>query len=335
MKEEVQVVPFAEKRGRPTGPEIRLMVFQSRGRYPRGTQRLPGAVFHADEKIVFSVVRGDSWHALDPDIPFSEFDWASPNELRLLAALMLCEQLDECRMTLYPIVRFAPFLESEFPIESDEFIAAVRDRLLREVLTPSGFLDSYQSSLQCCAAPYDLVDAENFDFSRLAEFWRSLETPNYVLMRGMYALMKADMLMNHYEFCEEAVNSCFIALDASFSLVLRQLRTEGNANPSSHDAAQWVHRTFDQAFGLPTPAVTEKYFEEFYNQRVMTLHPASRLGDVPYSPNMHDDYCHLRPAIRQLLAFLLSGRHERAYLEAVASRAGIKRPSERVDPNVD
>jgi hypothetical protein len=49
----------------------------------------PNGFFHADEQIAFSVILGDSWRMLDPDIPFSEFDWASPQELRLITSLIL------------------------------------------------------------------------------------------------------------------------------------------------------------------------------------------------------------------------------------------------------
>jgi hypothetical protein len=129
--------------------------------------------------------------------------------------------------------------------------------------------------------------------------------------------MKSDMLCRHYEFSEEAVHALYIALDASFALVIRQLKKEGISNPSAHDAEVWIHEHFNAPFGLPPPDAADKYFGEFYEQRVMTFHPASRFGDLPYSPNMHDDICHLRPWLRQIFAYLLLGRHDPAYVEAV------------------
>ena len=59
---------------------------------PFGAWYVPHGFFHADEEIAFSVVLGESWQMLDPNMQYSEFDWASPpQELRLMASLILCE----------------------------------------------------------------------------------------------------------------------------------------------------------------------------------------------------------------------------------------------------
>ena len=38
--------------------------------------------------------------------------------------------------------------------------------------------------------------------------------------------------------------------------------------------------------GLPADRATDKYFGEFYDQRVMTLHPASRFGAVIFNQTL-------------------------------------------------
>jgi len=152
---------------------------------------------------------------------------------------------------------------------------------------------------------------------RLQEIWDSLAPASYVFLRGMYALMKSDMLARYPEFSEEAIVSLHIALDASFSLVVRRLKQQGVANPSAHDAAVWLHQHFDSQFDLPEPQPTEKYFGEFYDQRVMTMHPGSRFGDLPYAPTTNCDICYLRPQLRRVFAYLLLGHHDPGYLEAV------------------
>jgi hypothetical protein len=129
--------------------------------------------------------------------------------------------------------------------------------------------------------------------------------------------MKSDMLQGYYEFSEEAVHALYIALDASFSLVNRQLQKEGISNPTAHDAQMWVHNHFDAPFGLPRPEASARYFGEFYEQRVMTFHPASRFGDLPYSPNMHDDIYHLRRVLRAVFGYVLLGRHDPGYEASV------------------
>lgn len=125
------------------------------------------------------------------------------------------------------------------------------------------------------------------------------------------------MLSRHHEFWEEAIISVYIALEVSFSLVLRRLELEGCPNPTARDAARWLHRHFDQYFGHKAPDATSGYFEEFYEQRIMTLHPASRFGDLPYAPIMHDDLSHLRRSLREILAYLALGVHSTDFYEDV------------------
>ena len=297
------------------------MVFEPMGKYPRGTWHVPNGFFHADEQIAFSVILGDSWEMLDPNMPFSEFDWASPQELRLIASLMLCEVMDGPCMQLYPIVRFGPILDaSELDLQSSETLAQIRALLLHHAEQPPSIHNEFRR-LASSRTAYNLTDPREFALERQHEFWNALSSPNYVLLRGVYALMKSDMLGQHYEFSEEAIHALYIALDASFSLVTRQLKKEGVSNPTAHDARVWIHEHFNAAFGHPPPDAAEKYFGDFYDQRIMTFHPASRFGDLPYSPNVHCDIHHLRCWLREVFAYILSGRHDPGHEEALREYA--------------
>lgn len=315
--QDIAFLTWEERRYRTAKCEYRVMVFEPKGLYPRGTWQVPNGFFHADEEVAFSVVLGEDWRTFDPDAPFSEFDWASPQELRLLASLLLCEVTDGGRIMLYPVVRFGPLLNvADLDLQSPESVERVRRLLLHYAGQRASIRNDF-SPLRCIRSKYELVDPTNFAFERRLDFWNALASPNYVLLRGVYALIKSDMLSRHDEFSEEAVISLHIALDASFSLVLRQLRREGVSNPTANDAARWLHQHFDASFDLPCPTPEDKYFGEFYEQRIMTLHPASRFGDVPYSPTMHCDMCHLRPCLRSIFAYLLVGQHDPGYVTAV------------------
>jgi hypothetical protein len=127
-------------------------------------------------------------------------------------------------------------------------------------------------------------------------------------MRGVQALIKADMLSQHYEFQEEAAIATFIALDASFELVLRHLKFSGVNKPTAKEAGNWLYRTFDEPMGF-IGADGLKYFEDFYDSRIQTIHPGSRFGDSPYAPLMIDDRIHLREMLPQVFAYLILGKH--------------------------
>ena len=68
---------------------------------------MPTGFLYADEEIAFSVVHGGDWGNTLADAPYSEFNWALPEELRLMASLVLCELRNE-PVSLYPAVRYGP-----------------------------------------------------------------------------------------------------------------------------------------------------------------------------------------------------------------------------------
>lgn len=271
---------------------------------------MPTGFFYADEEIAFSVVSGRDWNDIIEDAPYSEFDWASPEELRLMASLVLCELRDEPYVSLYPVVRYSPRLDvDELDLTCPLTVHRVRDLVLKTVADTSTHFGPHGLFGGVRAKKYNTVPADRYGFDRLLTFWEALGDASFVFFRGIYTLIKADMLRQHYEFNEEAIVSLYVALDASFSSVKRHLQDVGIKEPSAHDAAVWLHHHFDAPFGLHAPHETEKYFEEFYEQRVMTLHPLNKYGEIPYAPIMHDDIPHLRRSLREIFAYLLLEEH--------------------------
>ena len=60
-----------------------------------------------------------------------------------------------------------------------------------------------------------------------------------------------------------------------------------------------------------------KYFQEFYEDRVKTIHPVNKFGESPFSPIMHDDFSHLRRSLRSIFAFIVLGDHGPDFYEEV------------------
>jgi hypothetical protein len=297
----------------------RVMLFEPcKGWYPRGTFFCEGGFFHADDDLIFSVVRCSGWQAIDEELPYSEFDWAWPNQVRMLGALLFCEVIDGPRMLLYPFAEPQLSLEPcSLDLGSQSVVAEIKNHLLFSASEATG---TYAPRVprKLLREPFSLVASEEYGMARFAPAFNAIDPENFVLMRGLQALVKADMLGRHQEFGEESVISTFIALEASFQLVLRKLKKEGLSNPSAHDAAQWMHRHFDEPWGIDAPEALDKYFDEFYRNRISTLHPACRFGDFPFSLTMWDDALHLRAILRQVFSFLVHGRHFSDFDDAVA-----------------
>lgn len=108
------------------------------------------------------------------------------------------------------------------------------------------------------------------------------------------------MLSMHMNFMEEVITTLFISMEASFRLIRRRLISEGIQNPNAKDAAGFLGKTFNEE-------PLERYFAEYYDNRVATLHPESRFGVFPHAPLMADDYYHLRDSLRDLYIYLLTG----------------------------
>jgi len=297
-------------------PVYRIKLFKPDGQYPEGVYFVPNAFFSSDSDLVFSVTYGASWDHVDDDLPYMEFDWASPNELKLFASLLLCEKRDDAVIIFYPLWYYSPFIDVDsLDLSSMDTVRAVKELLMATSKSAhSKPSDKFVS--ECICGKYSLISQKCINSHRLQHFWSNIALDNHILFRGIHSLIKSDMLSRHYEFMEEAVIISYVALDASFSLVCQKLISEGVKNPSAKDAAHWLHRHFDKAFNHPEPTM-EKYFEEFYDERVRSLHADSRLGTSPYPPISADDFFHLRRAIREIFAFLVTNEHGPDYLQAV------------------
>lgn len=292
-----------------------VRVFHPRGQYPRGRVALPEGLFWAEDDIVFCVTLTQRWSCVDEDSPYTEMDWLTIDELRFIGSILFCEIDDNRTLAFYPVHHYSPVIKRKnLDLTKHSTAEEIRDLVIRDIACPQ--FGSQAAVLQeCLRWRYALVPNDEVDLSRQQQFWQGIKTDDYLLLRGLSALMKSDMLSRYSEFFEEATISCFIALEASFRMIIKRLKAEGIPDPNAKDGAEWVHKHFDSLLGLSQPL--ERYFAEFYDQRVMTLHPSSRFGEFPYPPLMHDDYFHLRRSLRSIFAYLVSGDHDKGFRDAV------------------
>lgn len=302
---------------------LRVRLFHPRGRYIRAQIAQPGAFYSGNDDIVFSVVESNAWNRAADDVPFySEMDWLSLNEIRLIGSLMLCEMEEEPRLSMYPIQHYSPLLNDPYwDFSKEESANELKHLVMREIDDPRQHpIPSHmRRSIEACRVErYTLLKHDGLDLSRQGEMWNAIDVQDHLLMRGLFTLIKSDMLSTYIEFTEEAIQSCFISLEATFRMILRRLKADGVANPSSKDAAEWLFEIFDSHLG--PEAKLDRYFAEFYDQRVTMLHPESRFGAFPYALVSYDDLYHLRAAIRAILGFLVSGRHDKSFLQLASER---------------
>lgn len=273
------------------------------GVYPRTTVFTPTSAFSAADEFAFMVAPCVEW---PEELPYSEVMWLSAEELRLLGSMMMTERFDGGQRCSFHPCPYQWLYVDPFPLNRRR-IAGLR-RLLFEKLAEPEFEGLKHAVHDNPVGFGGCFPAVRLQMSLRQGYWDAIAPNNYLLLRGIHALIKSDMLARSFEFREEAIVNTFIALDASFQLVLRHLTQSGIRNPGAKDAGDWMYRTFDERLGLAYPE-NYRYFQDFYDNRIRTLHPGSRLGDFPYAPLAADDYSHLRSVLPSIFAYLITGQH--------------------------
>ncbi|EPR17902.1 hypothetical protein M527_14535 [Sphingobium indicum IP26] len=259
------------------------------GRYWADPIRLEEAVAHQTESTMFTACRYIP--AAKNREYYTEYDELADVEVRFLAAMVMAVGFDEGLVAPYPVSdSFA--LEYDGPLHDPDFLHAAEKALRTEIAGMRRLATS---------PPILAIDGPPFEYHHrplnpalLAEIFLAVSTDDDLMMRGLHALLKSRMVAMHAEFAEEANYALYIALDALFSLVRRQLMKAGNPNPSSYDAQSFVHRLCNEdQSGM-------RFFEEFYDDRIMTMHPDNRYGIFRHAPISHCDFHSLFGMVREV-----------------------------------
>ena len=83
--------------------------------------------------------------------------------------------------------------------------------------------------------------------------------------------------------------------------------------------ASKLHKTYGKVLEVHG-AADIKYYEEFYDSRVKTVHPGGRFGDMPYAPVMVDDRYHLRESLPGVFAYVVLQQHSPSFLREIEDR---------------
>lgn len=227
---------------------------------------------------------------------YSEFDEPTPEETRLLASLSLPIGPDRGFMALYPCVKRVR-LDERRRLDDPQVIAEI-EMILRRMM-PSG------TEQALGAVPMPPATYRHFHWPlpvAVQEDLRSHINPNDSLMiRGLSTWLKASMMHMHEAFGEEANYPLWISLDASFAIIQEIVHAAGIPSPSAIDCQRYIHAAFgEENSGL-------KYFEEFYEDRIMTMHPQNRFGTFAFAPIGHCDFYALHTSLREVYRYILTG----------------------------
>lgn len=270
------------KRGR----TCRIRLLSDVGFYPRGQLQGSKGIYHLDDELGFVAVITDEQRAHKY---WSEVTFLAFEEIRFLSALLLSMRPDHGVLRIYP--------------SGAHVIRAVPDgtMLLKHAKRLALKYRSAVSTPLSDGKPYQISGYQTIDNKRYKKLVAKISIRDHLLLRGLSAILKADMLEVHQEFREEAQSLRFVAMEVAFQLTLRALREKGVKNPSAFDAGEFLYSNF------PNEPRGMKFFDDYYEDRTKTFHPHNRHGTFAFPPLSASHGYGLRAGLIFLFQFLITG----------------------------
>lgn len=208
-------------------------------------------------------------------------------------------------MSLYPVVAHYVDLNANLDLSKMSVLRGLLGGLLSQHAEDQRWSGAHKPP--CSGGrPYDFNEYSEIDKRRFGRLLRMIDAEDHLLIRGLGALIKAAMLNCHQEFLEHACMALWVSLDASFRILLREMRKEGYVNPTAKDAGELLDEVFDNEYD------SGGFFADFYEERIKTIHPESRFGVYPAAPLNADEYYQLEASLRPLYEYLITGHVDKA-----------------------
>ena len=292
----IQTAPWNAKKG------IIVRGYSPLGLYPMKSFQHKDAAFVVGKDLVFSLVRFED---CEIDDYYLDNEWLSPFEIKLIGALTVSvNPFQVGKVFPYPLP-WSIKVEDDSELHlGDENIWQDFEEFLKNKIneTPNPFNDPTPLPAFASGQNYDLHERAH-ESNRQNEIFENIDIEDHLLIRGLGALVKGNLLKRHYIFHTEACISAHIAMEATLHLILRRLKKIKN-NPSNEDASKYLAKQLKQK-NYPT-----KYFEEYYEDRIKAVHPENRFGTFPDAPLSADDFYDLCDDLIGVYDFLITGNTE-------------------------
>ena len=238
---------------------IRLL--RSGFEYPTGVFKHRDALYYPSEDAVFLVTKRQSSNYGD-DV-YTEVAIWSPDEIRLLGTLTLSVPEGG------GMVVFAPWhvsLLPHVPLSSDLSSDSIIESCLEAAIALR--VEHEQSNRNT----YILHTVNRSDPNVEKDLFENIDVRDGILMRGLYTLIKSQLLMHAYDFMEEAFMNLQVSREATLQIIREHLHFLGNPNPSYRDAHDYIRTNFQMGESLV------EYLELQHEKWIETKHPMSVYG---------------------------------------------------------
>lgn len=203
---------------------FRLRPFSFLGSYPTPDVEIGSDMLFRSGKNLFSCTKNrtiEGYGQSGIDQPAFELDNWTVQEVRFFASLYIGNG-EASSIRLYPLP-----ISRDLEIESaDEVLED--GSLLRPLLEATSSDEYFMAGNQGLQAKqlneYQFWDWDDRRLAQATKFWQDFDQEDAVMIRGLHALLKSEMLFSHFQFRDASLAFAHIALDAAYSIVLRRLR---------------------------------------------------------------------------------------------------------------
>lgn len=298
------------------------------GIYASKTVVYPDAAYVADDELSFSVCKLET-HTRGregEDESYSEVQWLNPAEVRLYGSLLLSFDVETQYLLFYPHWVSESIFDGPIRFDDEQWLLEVVRPLLQERVVapdytspvgPVQWRNRYNTHPDIVLPP--LISEKHYDFrtkdidySLARDLHRTVALDDDLYIRAIYSLIKSGMLRQHPQFHEQSIYMLYIAMEVCWRLVRQRLIASGVSDPRPEDAMKYIHESLHEHHLADG---TTKWFEEYYEQRVMSFHPESRYGVVAHAPLYWDDQPFLYRDMIVILRFLICGYLHPRHLE--------------------
>ncbi len=256
-------------------------------------------VIHDD--LSFMAVR-----VFEEEDDYYELAWCSPEEIALMASLTIGTHPDYGKVHLFPASWFTFITDDDQDLSDSKIIESARI-VLKERLSEVvklGKLTTWDELPPCLSIrSYNFNQNVRLSHQYQSFLLESIDLQNHLLVRGLSHFLKSAMLKClSRSFIDTACLEIYVALESTLQIILEKLRASGMHNPSNRDASNFLLEAFDEPYRL------EKYYEQFYEDRIKAVHPSSRFGVAKFTPLYVDDLYMLYNDLLRNFEFLITNQ---------------------------
>lgn len=266
---------------------------------PTSSIMTTNASLYIGEQLSFSATRAEE------ESDYYELAWCDAEEIALLSSIIVGIHPDHGKAFLFP-ARWPFYLEDNGEDLSDPNLLAKIDVTLKKEIA-ARFASGRDPNSWEELPPF--LKNRPYEFNAILSstkyhlyLFEHIKPDDTLLIRGLSHLLKSGMLRcMGRTFVDTACLEIYVALEATLQIILNRLQLAGNQNPTNRDASNYLLTAFNE------PATSERYYSEYYDDRIKAIHPNSRFGAAKFTPLYVDDLFMLYNDLLRTYEFLIAG----------------------------